>query len=71
MATVLSYVKEVTQTIEGKEVTKRFTNFYIEIEVEGNKKLIPVQPVNFGEKQNRRNYQLLSMISTKIEKLPF
>lgn len=71
MAQVLSYVKEVTQTIEGKEVTKRFTNFYIEIEVEGNKKLIPVQPVNFGEKQNRRNYQLLSMIATKIDNLPF
>lgn len=71
MANVLSYVKEVVQTVEGKEIKKRFTNFYIEIEIEGNKKLIPVQPVNFGEKQNRRNYQLLSMISTKIEKLPF
>jgi len=71
MANVLSYVKEIKETIEGKEVVKRFTNFYIEIEVEGNKKLIPIQPVNFGEKQNRRNYQVLSMIATKIDKLPF
>lgn len=71
MANVLSYVKEVKEVIEGKEVVKRFTNFYIEIEVEGNKKLIPVQPVNFGEKQNRRNYQLLSIVATKIDKMPF
>ena len=70
---VLRNVKQVVSTVEGKEVTKNYTNFYIEVEIEGNLKLIPIQPVNFGEKQNRRNYQVLSLVATEIKKedMPF
>lgn len=71
MAQLKYYVKEVKSVVEGKELVKRFTNFYLEVEIEGQMKLIPIQPVNFGEKQNRRNYQILSLVAKKIEDSPF
>lgn len=55
----------------GKEVTKRYTNFELEFEISGQLKTVPIQPVNFGEQQNRRNYQVLSLISVLKEESPF
>ena len=46
---------------KGNDIYRTFTNFYVEIQVNDNTILIPIQPVNFGESSNRRNYSLLSM----------
>ena len=63
--------KEVKE--DGKTITKHYTNFYLEVEMEGQKKKIAIQPVNFGKDQNRKNYNVLSMCSEllKDEENPF
>lgn len=61
---LLKEIKEVNGKDEnGKDMIKRFTNFKLVVEVEGNEIEVPIQPVNFGNKQNRKYYQILSMVS--------
>jgi len=59
-------LKKVVE-IEKNGEKKRYTNFLIEVEVNGNVVTVPIQPVNFGEQQNRRNYNTLSLCATLIK----
>lgn len=51
----------------GEKVIKRYTNFYLQVEVNGNKINVPIRPVNFGEASNRTNYQLLRLASVEFD----
>lgn len=55
----------------GKELYNSFTNFELEIEVNGNIVNVPIQPVNFGEKQNRWAYSVLSLSAIEKGSDPF
>lgn len=64
----------VRKEVEGKNKEtgeleiKRYTNFYIQVVVNGNKINVPIRPVNFGNASNRTNYQLLYLASEEIKK---
>ncbi len=58
------YVKEVVNKETGE--IKRYTNFYLEVVLNGNKINVPIQPVNFGEKSNRSNYHILRLASKEV-----
>lgn len=56
---------------KGNELMNSFTNFELEIEVNGNVVNVPIQPVNFGEKQNRWAYSVLSLSAIDKGSEPF
>lgn len=56
---------------KGNELMNSFTNFELEIEVNGNIVNVPIQPVNFGEKQNRWAYSVLSLSAIDKGSEPF
>lgn len=47
---------------DGKKLS--FTNFYLEIEINGTYIKVPIQPVNFGTAQNRKYYNILDLASS-------
>ena len=49
---------------KGSPTKKRFTNFFVRVDINGNVVDVPITPVNFGEKSNRRNYNILQMSAT-------
>lgn len=49
---------------------KRYTNFVLRISLGNHYVDVPIQPVNFGERENRKNYTLLLSASEK-EGSPF
>lgn len=55
----------------GEKIYKSFTNFFIRISVGDSFVDVPIQPVNFGEKTNRRGYSLLSAAAKLDESEPF
>ena len=66
----------VTKNEKGEEVKKHFTNFYLEIEINGQVTSIPIQPVQFGKEekhraQTRKNYQIMELASKLKEEKPF
>lgn len=57
--------KEVKNEKTGE--IKRYTNFVLRIPMGNHYVDIPIQPVNFGEKENRKNYTLLLASAEKSE----
>lgn len=60
--------KEVIDT--KTQQVKRYTNFVLRIAIGNHHVDVPIQPVNFGEKDNRKNYTLLLQASEK-DGVPF
>lgn len=52
------------EVVKNNEV-KRYTNFVLRIPIGNHYVDVPIQPVNFGEKDNRKNYTLLLQASEK------
>jgi hypothetical protein len=68
--------KTVVTNVNGEEVKKHFTNFYLEIEINGQVTSVPIQPVQFGKEekhraQTRKNYQIMELASKLKEEKPF
>ncbi|MEM0173117.1 MAG: hypothetical protein QXI16_01260 [Sulfolobaceae archaeon] len=76
---LVKIIKKVPRKINGIEqvddngsvLMNSFTNFELEIEVNGNIVNVPIQPVNFGEKQNRWAYSVLSLSAIEKGSEPF
>lgn len=56
---------------DGKPLVKSYTNFYLKFYIGENLVSVPIQPVNFGEYSNRKNYNLLSLLAVTEDDEPF
>lgn len=72
MIELVKKIKKVSNGIvDGVETFKSYTNFAIRIPVGDNYVDVPIQPVNFGEKTNRKGYSLLSAAAKDVDELAF